>query len=332
MEKPSLDTAKAGAIRFNTDSSQLEIYDGNQWTGILGDSPELQIGGTRGFQAGGQTSDIEFVNIDTTGNTQDFGSLSTNNSGYAVASSRTRTLFAGYYSGNNDYNTIEFITVSSLGNATNFGDMTITRGRLTGGASSTRALFAGQGRDPATVSNVIDFVTISTTGDAVDFGDLTVARSRMGAFGSPTRLCVAGGYAYPAYVDTIDYVTISTQGNAADFGNLLGNHGWNASACNAVRGFSMGASPNSSIIEFVTTATLGNSQDFGDLTAEVRGGYGASSKTRAVNIAGYNESSNYKATTDYFQIMTTGNAKEFGDAPGRAFGTSGVASNGHGGL
>ena len=40
MEKPSLDTAKAGAIRFNTDSSQLEIYDGNQWTGILATSPE----------------------------------------------------------------------------------------------------------------------------------------------------------------------------------------------------------------------------------------------------------------------------------------------------
>ena len=48
MEYPSLDTAKAGAIRFNTDLSQLEIYDGNQWTGVLGTSPEQQTGGTRG--------------------------------------------------------------------------------------------------------------------------------------------------------------------------------------------------------------------------------------------------------------------------------------------
>ena len=38
----------AGATRFNSDSSQLEIYDGNQWTGILSTSPELQTGGTRG--------------------------------------------------------------------------------------------------------------------------------------------------------------------------------------------------------------------------------------------------------------------------------------------
>ena len=40
---------RAGAIRFNTDSSQMEIYDGNQWTGILATSPELQTGGTRGL-------------------------------------------------------------------------------------------------------------------------------------------------------------------------------------------------------------------------------------------------------------------------------------------
>ena len=47
MEYPSLDKPKAGAFRFNTDSSQMEIYDGNQWTGVVSDSPELQTGGTR---------------------------------------------------------------------------------------------------------------------------------------------------------------------------------------------------------------------------------------------------------------------------------------------
>ena len=31
---------KAGAIRFNTDSSQMEIYDGNQWTGMLSTSTD----------------------------------------------------------------------------------------------------------------------------------------------------------------------------------------------------------------------------------------------------------------------------------------------------
>ena len=81
MEKPSLDTAKAGAIRFNTDSSQLEIYDGNQWTGVLATSPDQQTGGTRGLFAGGRESApafsnlIEYINLNTTGNASDFGDL-----------------------------------------------------------------------------------------------------------------------------------------------------------------------------------------------------------------------------------------------------------------
>ena len=54
MERPSLDTAKAGAFRFNTDSSQLEIYDGNQWVGVEATSPELLTGGTRAVIAGGK--------------------------------------------------------------------------------------------------------------------------------------------------------------------------------------------------------------------------------------------------------------------------------------
>ena len=50
---PSLNGPTAGAFRYNTDSSQLEIYDGNQWTGVLATSPEQQTGGTRGMTAAG---------------------------------------------------------------------------------------------------------------------------------------------------------------------------------------------------------------------------------------------------------------------------------------
>ena len=53
MEYPSLDKPTAGATRFNTDSSQLEIYDGNQWTGILATSSYQQTGGDRGLFGGG---------------------------------------------------------------------------------------------------------------------------------------------------------------------------------------------------------------------------------------------------------------------------------------
>ena len=39
-EYPSLDTAPAGSIRFNTDSNKLEIYNGEQWWNIDATSPE----------------------------------------------------------------------------------------------------------------------------------------------------------------------------------------------------------------------------------------------------------------------------------------------------
>ena len=77
MEYPSLDKPTAGATRFNTDSSQLEIYDGNQWTGVLATSPEQQTGGTRAISGGGlgasSNGNMVYCNVETTGNTLTFG-------------------------------------------------------------------------------------------------------------------------------------------------------------------------------------------------------------------------------------------------------------------
>ena len=62
-------SAQSGSIRFNTDSSKLEIYDGNAWFEIDATSPEQQTGGTRGLWAGGRSPTyrdrIDFVNIKT---------------------------------------------------------------------------------------------------------------------------------------------------------------------------------------------------------------------------------------------------------------------------
>ena len=53
IEHPSLETATSGSIRFNTDSSKLEIYNGEAWWNIDSTSPEEQTGGTRGVIMGG---------------------------------------------------------------------------------------------------------------------------------------------------------------------------------------------------------------------------------------------------------------------------------------
>ena len=71
----------SGSIRFNTDSSRLEIYNGEQWWEIDSTSPEQQTGGTRGIFAGGYTQgggdqdEIEFINVDSPGNASDIAKL-----------------------------------------------------------------------------------------------------------------------------------------------------------------------------------------------------------------------------------------------------------------
>ena len=150
MEKPSLDKAKAGAFRFNTDSSQLEIYDGNQWAGIVATSAQQQTGATRGFWAGGEapskTNVIQFVNIETTGDTVDFGDASYTLSGHTAFSSRTRGLIMGGALGpqpTNYANTIEFVTMSSTGNTVDFGDSITNTAQRASLASSTRGVMIG---------------------------------------------------------------------------------------------------------------------------------------------------------------------------------------------
>ena len=103
----------AGSIRFNTDSSRLEIYNGEQWWEIDATSPNQQTGGTRGLRMGGNTVDvIDYFNIDTTGNAIDFGNLtgSRGATGQGFAS-RVRGFQAGGY--NSGYkNNIDFFSIS----------------------------------------------------------------------------------------------------------------------------------------------------------------------------------------------------------------------------
>ena len=45
----------SGSIRFNINSSKLEIYNGEAWFEIDATSPEEQTGGARGLLMGGGT-------------------------------------------------------------------------------------------------------------------------------------------------------------------------------------------------------------------------------------------------------------------------------------
>ena len=329
---------RAGAIRFNTDSSQMEIYDGNQWTGILATSPEQETGGTRSLWAGGNTptyfNNIQFVNISTTGDTADFGDLTRTGNQINAVSSRTRAVFGADYkgSGTGTNNTMDFVTIASTGDAADFGDLTTERSGNQPMQNATRGIFAGGRAHPSGNSvNVVDYITIASTGDAVDFGDMNVSARTGTSACSPTRGVISRGN--PS-TNRIEYFTISTLGNGTDFGDATtADSAAVGTSSNAVRGINWTSSyaPNTDdVIDYITIATLGNAILFGELAhISYNGAACCASRTRSVVGGGYD--GGIAEQMEYVQIMTAGNAIDFGDLS-QARSEPGAASNGHGGL
>ena len=283
---------------------------------------------------------IDYLSIQSSGNSIKFGDLSVAKAEVASCSSTTRLLFAGGsvpgpLTGGAKQNTIEYVTIATTSNTTDFGDLTNSIRTLAGCSNGTRGIFGGGINDPARL-NTIDYVTIASAGNAADFGDLTEQRRNICSHSSTTRGIFAGGLnPGPAYSDVIDYITIATAGNATDFGNLTVATYASTSCSNSTRGLIMGgnASPGAytNTIQYITIASTGNAADFGDLLGAGRTeGAGIASPTRGLMIGGEDGSNRYN-TIDYVTIASTGNAKDFGDYLITGRGQAG-SSDCHGGL
>tara|TARA_Y100001973_G_scaffold105566_1_gene179227 strand:- start:33 stop:1061 length:1029 start_codon:yes stop_codon:yes gene_type:complete len=341
MEYPSLGTPPAGSIRFNTDSSKMEIYNGDKWWEIDSTSPYEQTGGTRGLWGGGETpgalNTVEYKNIDSTGDFIDFGNLTVARAATpGCGASRTRAFWAGGQIASTYFDEIDYVTISSTGDALDFGDLQNTRRSPMTASNATRGVILAGTRSGTTL-NVNDYITIATTGNAQDFGDaVTTCNTTNGAaMSSPTRGVFAGGYGQPGTTHAdCNYITLMTQGKQADFGDLPAAKYNNRGASNAIRGISAGgltAPVWTDSIDYFTLATLGNGLDFGDLSGNRGGGAAMASSTRGVLAAGYNGSGGLNSC-EYVQIMTTGNSVDFGDVAAGAYWSMSGSSNGHGGL
>ena len=349
MEYPSLDTAKAGAMRFNTDSLQMEIYDGNQWTGIVATSPEQQTDGTRGVFMGGLAPGepaghnvMQYVNIANTGNSIDFGDLTRKKyASLGGISSRTRGIMPGGYfynqpGGPGTYiDDIDAFTISITGNAFDFGNLTQGNRSEPGSRSNeTRGIIFGGAAGPSPVvrTNTITYIQISTLGDGIDFGDMIggLYQNPTGT-ASQTRVVMGTGEGSPANFNSLEYITIATTGNSADFGDATTTASYRTSCGNAVRGIIGGgyAPSSNNTIEYITIATLGNGIDFGDLLNVVGGVTSMASSTRAVFAGGRTPSE--ISDINFINIATTGDALDFGDLLSTVS-NAGAVSNGHGGL
>ena len=329
-----------GAIRFNTDSSKMEVWIGQKWMIVSTSSPNLD-GGARGLydgsspSPGAYTNTVDYITISTAGNAIDFGDQNGAGTYGSTTSDKTRGIIAGGHPAHNDV--IDFFTIASTGDATDFGNLTSGRWLMGGGVSSgTRSVFAGGSvlvsGNPSV--NTIDYVTTQSLGNAVDFGDHIQAKRLTSSVNSPTRGIFAGGYGdsspYPRY-NIIEFITTASTGNATDFGDLSSALSENAGVCNSTRGMIAGCNnPASKVIEVLTIATLGNSVKFGELSGNRDLLGGASSPTRGVYAGGKTPSS---ATDimEYISLQTEGNAVDFGDLTVAGYAVYGL-SNAHGGL
>ena len=328
-----------GTVRYNTDLGTMEFFNGNEWrqfTYIVDIKNSSSTRG-RGLYCGGfenpnQTNAIDFIEISTLGNAQNFGDLTVarEGCGRGTISSAIRGLSMAGWDGSGT-NEIDYLTIASEGNSIDFGDATNARGWGGGMSSSTRGLLAG-GYNPATV-NIIDYVEIMTLGDALDFGDLTTVKESTVGMASPTRGIIGPGMS-PSFVSEIDFITIASKGNSTIFGDMDSIRGLGAAA-NTVRGLlSGGKGPdqqNLSQIFQITLASEGNATEFGELISGRRKPEGVSNSTRACFGGGNFEPSGRLNIIDFVTISSAGDAVNFGDLThAREVGNSN--SDSHGGL
>ena len=302
---------------------------------------EFRGGRGRGITGGGFVSPssqnvMDFIEIATTGNAQDFGDLTVILRNIATCASSTRGIFAsGQSPSNNDV--IMYTIISSSGGCNDFGNLSSVMTNSNEGCTSdnTRGLIVFGSNVPDVRQGSIEFVTIPTTGDSNGFGELSVPRRHTASMASPIRGVFASGKNdYDSvYLKNIDFVIIQTQGTAVAFGEISGNgREQSVGAGNKTRGLMAGGleSPTPyQNIDFITLATEGNGQDFGDLSANRFGMASMSSSTRATFAAG-STPSNTNAI-EFVTIASTGNAANFGDLTVARTVPQGL-SDAHGGL
>ena len=295
-----------------------------------------QRGRGRGIVGGGEspsrTDAINFIQIQSTGNAQDFGDLTGAKSLLSACASSTRGIFGGgYLAPPSTYlNVMEFVTMASTGDALDFGDLSVDRQGPGSCSNSTRGVFAG-GSDPGNL-NTIDFVTIASRGDATDFGDLITKRAKHRGCGSSIRAIIFS----PEPGEDIQFFNYASTGRATSFGEMTpdtkGDSGVASDSTRALR-FGGNTHPAGDIgnnISYITISSTGNEQEFGDLSEASVRGTAMSNSIRAVQILN-NNGSNTNAM-EYVTIQSTGNGKDFGDLNTTNLDLAGSTSDSHGGV
>ena len=317
--KPPVEVPQ-GAIRFNTDSQKLEFFAQDQWWQMATENTITTS--QRGCWTAGNTPSspngtnmMQYVQINTLGNTSDFGDLTYSTRIGSSFSSSTRGVMSGGWAPGNT-NTCKW-EYASMGNAVAFGSLNRGDASLCGSCGNQERGFIGGGYPS---NDSISVKVISSGGNFTDFGNLVA--SRQGSYGgiaSRTRGL------FLTNDDGQQYITMASTGNAVSFGSLTSGS-FATGASNATRGLWMGIGPNSKV-DYITIATTGASTEFGDSNVSESYLGCMASPTRALQGTGAYATN----AIVYYNIATTGNYVDFGDAVNPRGADSG-SSNAHGGL
>ena len=329
-----------------------KVYMNGAWKDWLGASAPTTVawGGDRGVFAGGYglvttwSASIDYIDITTAGNAQDFGDCSNGRTTGCGVSNGSRGVFmGGAQASSGASNFIDYITISTTGNATDFGDCIFTVYYSAGASDATKGYCAGGARGASggyAYANNIQYITIDTTGNATDGGDLTATRYSSAGWNDATTAVVMGGTTTGGTsLDSIDYYTMSTSGNASDFGDLTdtassipagGGDATYALCAGGRRTNSSNSNGWSAAIDRITIQSTGNATDFGDLQTFKSNIGGASNGTYATFAGGDTAPNTRTNQIDVVTVATPGNATDFGDLiegkEGFVGSTSGAAS------
>ena len=335
---------KPGELYYNYDFKTIEFFDGNGWRQVDNTTTSSRAVFAGGYAPGpsyATQSSMTSVNITSTGNALDFGSLVANaRTDHGALSSSIRGIWHQSIGDPSAGESLDYIALASGGQAADFGDMNTDRTRSSALSSSTRGLIAGGYAHPARV-NAIDYIQISTVGNALDFGDLSSHGIRNAPIASPTKGVFVGGTpAAATRTNEITFVTIASKGNSIDFGGVaLFSGSYSAGGVsNGVRGIYgggdiAGGTGKEKSIGYLNLASTGNSQYFGDLSIAGSHHCGTSNATRGI----FNSSDQapnsavYTNAIEYITISTAGNSIDFGDDI-LSSGRRACTSDSHGGL
>ena len=127
-------STQGNAIDFGDSTQSTEA---NNLSTISSRTRALYGGGYK--HPSGHHDQIGFITFSSTGNSTDFGDISSARGGGGAGCTPTRGILAGgrYSTPSGNENTIDMITIATTGNATDFGDITQARAYSPSGASDS---------------------------------------------------------------------------------------------------------------------------------------------------------------------------------------------------